>query len=83
MSSHKEAGRFGATERRFQLHLPKDIGLATALRIREESFSADVLPRGAALVAPSDFYAAIAFRPTAARPGTEAERARLFPDLAA
>ncbi|MDA9430223.1 hypothetical protein [Bradyrhizobium sp. CCBAU 51627] len=72
-----------APSNRFQLDLAEDNGLANALRIRDELFSSDVLPADAKLMAPSDFYAATALRPSRTRPTAGAERARRFPYLAA
>ena len=83
MSSLEKANRSNLTRHRFQLDLAEDIGLVDALRRAEESFSSDVLPRDAELMAPRDFYAALASRPQRIRPTTGAERARLFPYLAA
>ncbi|MGY4625500.1 hypothetical protein [Bradyrhizobium sp. USDA 4486] len=82
MSSLKEATRF-KTNRPFRLDLAEDNGLTNALHIREATFNEDVLPRDAELMAPSDFYAAIASDPSPPRPTTRAEGARLFPYLAA
>ena len=82
MSSLNEATRIN-TNCPFQLDLAEDSGLANALRTREETFNADVLPRDAELMAPSDFYAAIASDPSPSRPTTRGEGARLFPYLAA
>ena len=62
MSSLKEATRI-KTNCPFQLDLAEDNGLANALRTREETVNADLLPRDAELMAPSDFYAAIASGP--------------------
>ncbi|WGD54626.1 hypothetical protein QA641_12335 [Bradyrhizobium sp. CB1650] len=82
MSSLKEASRLNQS-RSFQLILAEDKGLLNALRLCEATYNADVLPRDTELMAPSDFYAAMCFRPSRTRPRTEAERARLFPYLAA
>ena len=53
MSSTK-ANRFNETRRHYQLNRAGDGGLANALRIREWTFNADVLPRDTELMAPSD-----------------------------
>ncbi|MBR0911600.1 hypothetical protein [Bradyrhizobium japonicum] len=67
----------------FPLDVAEDHSLLNALRLCEGTYNADVLPRDTVLMAPSDFYAAMRFRPWRTRPGTGAERARLFPYLAA
>jgi|GEM_PF-3679407 len=82
MSSRKEATQI-KTNRPFQLDLAEDDHLANALRMSEAVFNEDVLPRDAELMAPSDFYAAIASRPSHTSPTTRDERLRLFPHLAA
>jgi hypothetical protein len=41
------------------LNLAEDENLTEALRLREDAFHEDVLPAGAELKAPSDFYEAI------------------------
>jgi hypothetical protein len=70
--------------RPFLLDLAEDNGPANALRMLEETFNADVLPRDAELMAPSDFYAAISSGPSRGRKQTsDDDRARPFPYLAA
>ncbi|WP_128931525.1 hypothetical protein [Bradyrhizobium zhanjiangense] len=82
MSSLKATSRFNQTGT-FQLNVAEDNGLLNALRLCEASYNADVLPRDTVVVAPSEFYAAMCFRPSRTRPRTGAERARHFPYLAA
>ncbi|WFU74908.1 hypothetical protein [Bradyrhizobium sp. CB2312] len=82
MSSLKDANR-DETGRAFQLDPTGENELANALRVREETFSSDVLPHDAELIAPSDFYAPIVSGPPRTRPTTKADRAALFPYLAA
>ncbi|WP_163152360.1 hypothetical protein [Bradyrhizobium uaiense] len=50
--------------RHFQLNPSEDNRLANALRACEEIFNEDVLPGDAELMAPSDFYAAMAPGPS-------------------
>jgi len=83
MSSLREVALLNATKRRFELNLAEDDDLASAMRVCEETFNADVLPRDVELMAPSDFYAAIASGPSRTRPTTRGEGARLLPYLAA
>ena len=78
-----EETRLNETRRVSELNLAEDNRLANALRISEEVFNADVLPRDAELMAPSDFYAAIASGPSRTRPTLRDEEVRLFPYLAA
>jgi len=79
MSSLKEAARF-KTSRPFQLDLADGNSQANALRRREETFNADVMPSNAELMAPSDFYAPIAIGPSRGRTQTtEGKMARPFP----
>ncbi|WP_439370299.1 hypothetical protein ACRQ5Q_35715 [Bradyrhizobium sp. PMVTL-01] len=83
MTSLKEAARC-ETSRPLQLDLAEHNSLANALRRREETFNADVMPSNAELIAPSDFYATIAFGPSRGRTQTtEGQMARLFPYPAA
>jgi hypothetical protein len=83
MSSLKEAARF-RTNRPLQLDLAEDNSLANALRRREETFNADVLPSNAELMAPTDFYATLAFgQSRGLKQTTEGQMARPFPYLAA
>ena len=57
--------------------------LAGALGLAEAPFSEDVLPCDAELMAPADFYAALASGPRRTRTTATAERIRFFPCLAA
>jgi hypothetical protein len=70
------------------LNLAEDENLTEALRLREDAFHEDVLPAGAELKAPSDFYEAIdvarvmgSRKQRLSRPRDK--RSTLFPHLAA
>ncbi|MBW7961413.1 hypothetical protein [Bradyrhizobium sp. BR 10261] len=82
MSPVKQASR-NETRRCFQLNFAEDNRLANALRVCEAIFSEDVLPCHAELMAPSDFYAAIASGPSRTRPTAKDEELTLLPFLAA
>jgi hypothetical protein len=66
MSSLKEAAKFKSS-RPFRLDLAEGNSQANALRRREETFNADVMPSNAEPMAPSDFYATTAFGPSRGR----------------
>ncbi len=82
MSPVRRANR-NETMRRFQLTPSEDNRLANALRACEEIFNEDVLPGDAELMAPSDFYAAMAPGPSRTWSTAHGDEARLFPYLAA
>ncbi|MBR1133065.1 hypothetical protein [Bradyrhizobium iriomotense] len=83
MLALEKANLVDATKRSFRLNPAEDDGLANALRVCEETFNADALPQGIELMAPCDFYAAIAFGRSRTRPRARDEGVRLFPYLAA
>ncbi|KRQ08255.1 hypothetical protein AOQ71_22440 [Bradyrhizobium manausense] len=82
MSPVKQANR-NETRHCLQLNFAEDNRHANALRVCEALFSEDVLPGDAKLMAPSDFYAAIASGPSRTRPTARDEEVALLPFLAA
>ncbi|MGY3235053.1 MULTISPECIES: hypothetical protein [unclassified Bradyrhizobium] len=83
MSSFQAADLVIESKHFLQLDLAADGGLAGALGLAEAAFSEDVLPCDAELMAPADFYAALASGPRRTRTTATAERSTLFPCLAA
>jgi len=83
MSSFPAADRLIESKHCLQLDLADDRDLAGALRLAEAAFNEDVLPRDAELMAPADFYTALASAPQRTRTTTRPERTGALPYLAA
>ncbi len=83
IQSLEETSRSSTAKRPLRLSLAHDNGLATVLRSIEATFNADVLPPDVELMAPNEFYAAIASGSSRTRPRPEDGRTTQLSYLAA